>query len=320
MDSYTLFFDGSCSPNPGTGSWGAVLLRGEVAATPHAGTPSAASGLIEVVTAGGILSSRSTNNLTEAAGLLGGLRLALEVVPNPCAARLAVRGDSELIIKAVRRELTLRAPRLKAYLVYAQAAVERFGGLTVKHVPRADNARADGIARAQRGSLSGQPVYRPNLASASTVIVQGQEVRATNDALSVFSGAGCFLDAALYVSLPGSPPLLPPAKGDAVVWGRDMQFAILGRTRLDVTVYVNGRQPPPGRARRRRAPDPVRAVVEFDIVDDLPVPMHVSVKAPGLNGLMDGEIQFAGGAPLLSGMPQTYQRHPFWESDVMTMW
>jgi len=48
--------------------------------------------------------------------------------------------------------------------------------------------------------------------------------------------------------------------------------------------------------------------------------MHVSVKAPGLNGLMDGEIQFAGGALLLSGMPQTYQRHPFWESDVMTMW
>jgi len=296
-----------------------VLLRGDVAATPHRGTPSAASGLSELVAAGGILSSRSTNNLAEVAGLLSGLWLAVEVLPNPGATRLAVRGDSELIIKAVRRELTLHAPRLKAYLLYVRAAMERFGAVTAESVPRDINARADGIARAPRGGLESQPLYRPNLASASTVIVLGREVRATNDVLSAFSGTGCFMDAALFASLPGPLPLLPPAKGDAVVWGRDMQFAILGRTRLDVAVFINGRQPPPGRAGRRRVPAPTRAVVEFDIVDDLPVPMHVSVKAPGLTGLLDQEIRLSGGAHLLHGMPQTYQRHPFWESDVVTI-
>ncbi|OSX70033.1 hypothetical protein BU14_0943s0002 [Porphyra umbilicalis] len=296
MDSYTLFFDGSCSPNP-------------VAATPMR-PPSAASGLIEVVTAGGILSSRSTNNLTEAAGLLGGLRLALEVVPNPCAARLAVRGDSELIIKAVRRELTLRAPRLKAYLVYAQAAVERFGGLTVKHVPRADNARADGIARAQRGSLSGQPVYRPNLASASTVVVQGRRCgRPTMPCRSFPARAASWTLPFMSPSLGHPRCCRRPRRRGRV--GRDMQFAILGRTRLDVTVYVNGPPAAAGEGARRRAPEPVRRWWSLTLSTTCPSRCTCPSR-PGLNGLMDGEIQFAAGAPLLSGMPQTYQRHPFW--------
>eukprot|EP00168_Porphyra_purpurea_P000065 TRINITY_DN10079_c0_g1_i1.p2 TRINITY_DN10079_c0_g1~~TRINITY_DN10079_c0_g1_i1.p2 ORF type:complete len:299 (-),score=96.20 TRINITY_DN10079_c0_g1_i1:39-935(-) len=294
MHAYTLFFDGSCSPNPGNGSWGAVLLRGDVAATPRRGAPSPASGPVEVATAGGVLSSRSTNNLAEAGGLLGGLRFALGALPDPAACRLIVRGDSEVIIKAVRREHTLRAPRLKAYLPFTLAAMQRFGAVTVVPVPRSDNARADAIARSPPGRVDNQPLYRPNLATASTVLVQGREVRATNDALSAFSGTACFIDSAFFAPLAGRLPLLPPAEGHQVVRGRGMAFAILGRTRLDVAVFLNGHQPPPGRARSWRVPEPTRAVVEFAIVDDLPAPMHVSVEAPGLTGLLDEGIQFGG--------------------------
>lgn len=122
-DDATLFADGGSRGNPGPAASGAVLLdpRGEF--------------LDEV----GLYLGRATNNVAEWTALCIGLERAVE----RGIRRLAVRLDSELVVKQMRGEYRVKHPDLQPLYRRARALLGEFDHVDIKHVRRKDNALAD---------------------------------------------------------------------------------------------------------------------------------------------------------------------------------
>ncbi|HKU80848.1 MAG TPA: ribonuclease HI family protein [Candidatus Tumulicola sp.] len=119
----TLFADGGSRGNPGPAAGGAVLLDPDG----------------ELLAQRGIYLGVATNNLAEWNGLLIGLEAAVE-----CGIRrLAVRLDSELVVKQLRGEYRVRHAALQPLYRRAASLLRRFEHVDVRHVPRRQNALAD---------------------------------------------------------------------------------------------------------------------------------------------------------------------------------
>jgi len=119
----TLFADGGSRGNPGPAASGAVLLAPD-------GT------VLEEI---GEFLGTATNNVAEWTALCIGLERA--------AARgirsLAVRLDSELVVKQMRGEYRVKHADLQPLHRRAQALLRRFEHVDIKHVPRKQNVLAD---------------------------------------------------------------------------------------------------------------------------------------------------------------------------------
>ncbi|GMH30081.1 hypothetical protein Nepgr_031924 [Nepenthes gracilis] len=86
----------------------------------------------------------ATNNIVEYEALLAGLRLAKE-----CSVkRLTVYSDSELIVNQVNGDFEVNNPHLARYLEKAMETTQDFDKLTLVHIPRTENWKADQLARA----------------------------------------------------------------------------------------------------------------------------------------------------------------------------
>ncbi|XP_057965488.1 uncharacterized protein LOC131156054 [Malania oleifera] len=85
----------------------------------------------------------ATNNNAEYETLLAGLRLedALGV------AQIKVLSDSQQVVEQLKGEFEARDPRMKKYLLKAQEYEKAFVQFNVEHVPRAENKKADALAK-----------------------------------------------------------------------------------------------------------------------------------------------------------------------------
>jgi ribonuclease HI len=119
----TLFADGGSRGNPGPAASGAVLLD-----------PSGA--LMEEV---GEYLGIATNNVAEWTALL----LGLEAAANRGLRRIAVRLDSELVVRQLRGEYRVKHADLQPLHRRALALLRRFEHVDVRHVPRKQNVLAD---------------------------------------------------------------------------------------------------------------------------------------------------------------------------------
>ena len=121
----TLFADGGSRGNPGPAASGAVLFDegGEV--------------LREV----GTYLGTATNNVAEWTGLITGLEAALELGVDD----LAVRLDSELVVRQVDGQYRVKNAALVPLHAKAKALLRRFARVDVRHVPRKENAAADAL-------------------------------------------------------------------------------------------------------------------------------------------------------------------------------
>jgi ribonuclease HI len=119
----TLFADGGSRGNPGPAASGAVLLdaNGEV---------------VEEVTA---YLGVATNNVAEWTALL----LGLEAAARRGIRRLAVRMDSELVVKQLRGEYRVKHAGLQPLFRRATGLLGSFEAVEVRHVPRKQNVLAD---------------------------------------------------------------------------------------------------------------------------------------------------------------------------------
>lgn len=119
----TLFADGGSRGNPGPAASGAVLIDPDGV----------------VIEERGLYLGVATNNLAEWNALLIGLEAA--------AARgvrhLAIRLDSELVVKQLRGEYRVKHAALQPLHRRAQALMRRFERIDLRHVPRKQNALAD---------------------------------------------------------------------------------------------------------------------------------------------------------------------------------
>ena len=121
----TLFADGGSRGNPGPAASGAVLFDegGEV--------------LREV----GTYLGTATNNVAEWTGLITGLETALELGVDD----LAVRLDSELVVRQIDGQYRVKNAALIPLHAKAKSLLRRFARVDVRHVPRKENAAADAL-------------------------------------------------------------------------------------------------------------------------------------------------------------------------------
>ncbi len=120
-----LFADGGSRGNPGPAAGGAVLLGED-------GTV-----LREVGEYVGI----ATNNVAEWRGLLAGLDAALELGVE----HLAIRLDSELVVRQLTGVYRVKHPDLIPLAARARKLLARLRSVDIAHVRRKDNAAADAV-------------------------------------------------------------------------------------------------------------------------------------------------------------------------------
>jgi ribonuclease HI len=120
-----VYFDGACRGNPGPAAVGYVLVTdGGIAAE------------------GGERIGRATNNRAEYEALIR----ALEVAQDFGFDEVAVRGDSQLIVRQVRGEWDTNDPDLRERRVRVLELLDGFDSWSIEHVPREINDRADDLA------------------------------------------------------------------------------------------------------------------------------------------------------------------------------
>ena len=122
----TLHSDGGSRGNPGPAGAGAVLYDDQG---------------VEVAALSRYL-GRTTNNEAEYQALLLGLNEAKRLG----AARLTVKMDSELIVRQLEGKYRVKAPGLKPMYAEAKRLLQGFASVTILHVRREFNKRADELA------------------------------------------------------------------------------------------------------------------------------------------------------------------------------
>jgi ribonuclease HI len=121
----TLFADGGSRGNPGPAASGSVLLNSD-------------GEEIEIV---GTFLNVATNNVAEWTALVQGLEAAVRLGIR----RLAVRLDSELVVKQMTGEYRVKHPDLQPLHRRASQLWRNFELVEIRHVPRKQNALADAV-------------------------------------------------------------------------------------------------------------------------------------------------------------------------------
>ncbi len=135
----TLFADGGSRGNPGHAASGAVLLD--------------CDGV--VIAEVGRYLGIATNNFAEWSAVLFGLERARELG----IVTLAVRLDSELVVKQLSGEYRVKHPDLQPLHRRVKALLQQFEHVDVRHVPRRQNKLADAVVNRvldQEASVAGQ--------------------------------------------------------------------------------------------------------------------------------------------------------------------
>ena len=121
-DTATVHIDGASRGNPGAAAYALVLARPGLPVVEHAETI-----------------GKATNNVAEYAALVAALERALELgVRN-----LTVFSDSELMVKQMNGEYKVKNADLQELYKEADALRKRLASVTLKHVRREQNKRAD---------------------------------------------------------------------------------------------------------------------------------------------------------------------------------
>jgi probable phosphoglycerate mutase len=121
----TLFADGGSRGNPGPAASGAVLFADD------------GTSLAEV----GEFLGVATNNVAEWKALLAGLAKARELGID----EIAIRMDSELVVRQVTGVYRVKHADLIPLATRAKSLLRDFRSVDIRHVPRKENTAADAV-------------------------------------------------------------------------------------------------------------------------------------------------------------------------------
>jgi ribonuclease HI len=118
--------DGASRGNPGKGAYAYIIA-------PEQGEPIEEAGYLD----------RVTNNQAEYTALVRALEHALELGAHH---HLLIHSDSELLVKQMNGEYKVKNEDLRGLFQQAQELKKQFtGGVTIRHVRREQNSRADAL-------------------------------------------------------------------------------------------------------------------------------------------------------------------------------
>lgn len=121
-----LFTDGAARGNPGPAGAGAVIVSPDG----------------HIVAKVGKFLGDSTNNVAEYMGLILGLKRAKAMGIK----ELEVLCDSELLVKQLAGDYAVKADHLRPLHQEAQALLQGFQWIQVRHIPREENVQADAMS------------------------------------------------------------------------------------------------------------------------------------------------------------------------------
>lgn len=126
FDTLALYLDGASRGNPGPAGIGVVIqdAAGRTVAE-----------ISEFI-------GRGTNNVAEYRALIRGLEEAAALG----ARTVAVRSDSELLVRQLKGEYKVKSPDLSPLHLEAHRLLKGFGRVSVEQIPRGENAAADALA------------------------------------------------------------------------------------------------------------------------------------------------------------------------------
>jgi ribonuclease HI len=137
VECWTLYFDGSVMK---TGAGAGLLF---------------VSPLGEYMRYAVRLHFPASNNMAEYEALLCGLKIAIETGIK----RLDVRGDSQLVIDQVMKNMSCHNDKMEAYCNAIRALEDKFYGIELKNVPRQYNEEADKLAKIASGRITVLPNF-----------------------------------------------------------------------------------------------------------------------------------------------------------------
>jgi ribonuclease HI len=106
----------------------------------------------------------ASNNMAEYEALLCGLKIAIEIGVK----RLDVRGDSQLVIDQVMKNVSCHDDKMEAYCKAVRALEDKFYGIELNHVPRRYNEETDEQAKIASGWITVPPnVFARDIAQPS---------------------------------------------------------------------------------------------------------------------------------------------------------
>ena len=144
---WTIYTDGAARGNPGPAAFAYIIER------PGDGT----------IEAKGCIGD-TTNNIAEYTALVRALERARQLGGR----RLLVLSDSELMVKQMNGEYKVKHPGLQPLYQQAQALRGQFDNVAIRHIPRAQNKRADELGNAaldgaKRGAAPAPKPKKPSL-------------------------------------------------------------------------------------------------------------------------------------------------------------
>ena len=122
----TAYFDGGARSNPGPAGYGVYIVddKGEMIAE--------LSGSLGI----------ATNNIAEYNGLIAALQWAID----HGVKRIAIKGDSQLIIEQMKGNYKVKNEGLKPLYLKARMLVMQIGDVSFEHVRREQNKDADRLS------------------------------------------------------------------------------------------------------------------------------------------------------------------------------
>ena len=123
---YVMNFDGCSKGNPGPAGAGAVIYQNG----------------IEIWGSCEFVGKKETNNMAEYAGLILGMKEAV----HRNIRKIAIKGDSQLVIKQMRGEYKVKSENLLHSFTQAKKLEKDFEVIMYDHVYRTENKRADELS------------------------------------------------------------------------------------------------------------------------------------------------------------------------------
>lgn len=165
----TIHIDGAARGNPGPAAFAYVIQEGA--------TVEEASGYL----------GRTTNNQAEYTALVRALERAAQLG----ARRLHIHSDSELLVKQMNGEYQVKNPDLRVLFDQAKQLCEQFDVVTLTHVPREQNGRADRLCNIALDQASGSGrAAKASATPPSDARVRDEALRCLQAAADAWARAG----------------------------------------------------------------------------------------------------------------------------------
>jgi ribonuclease HI len=200
----TIYTDGAARGNPGPAAYAYIIEQ-------HGAPPIEAKGTL----------GHTTNNVAEYTALVRVLEHAAKLGGR----KLLINSDSELLVKQMNGEYQVKNDDLRTLFKQAKILCQRFDAVTIRHVRRAQNSRADRLCNEALDGTSKKTGANPPLTQAKPTGVAKERRNAVGEeaVLCLRAAAGAWAR--------GNPEMPPPEQVWDQLWSILEDNGVLRTTR-----------------------------------------------------------------------------------------